>query len=506
MLQFRHQDERRGRVHREVMHDGRLRRPEAAGRRAGRTGSGTSAAGPRWGGSKGRPIVPWRRVAPTRALVAALVAAVSSLVLPHAVTAEEPAVGGVRHAIERMRGALAGYPRGGFAGSVHREAHPDDAETKAGALTALYLAEAAVHWFRAHPAEPMPASRLHFYAAFATAKATRESLDLDETWCLETSFRYDVAEEYTQFERLVPVVSSGTERIGTTLRTQLYAPSHRTWASSGERSDGSGPFPRAGGRANRERHDVERYDDSEYLRLARRLPRQLLTELEEHGDRWRAARSDDALVLTCDFGESSAPEPKMALFLPTVAGSVTVNLDERYGLPRALIVKNGFGHPIHEVRLGRFHEDAHGVLPLDASEATWWPSLPPKPRSRQRISITFEAVRPARTEAMLLPPGTKVQDKRFQPAVTYVETPVPRTTEEIAAASAQAAESRNLIKTDERPMPVGAASAPPRAATTVSSSAPWWKGRAAMVGFTFVGVLGMTAGLRALLRRVRRGA
>ncbi len=373
-----------------------------------------------------------------------------------------------------------------------------------GALGAHFRDEARARWTRDHPKDAMPVAMAEFYGNFADAKASRESLDVEPTWRLETSFRYDFGGDYAQFERLVPIVDVGGARIGTSLRVHLYTPDHRTWSSAGERSDGGPPIPRTGGRGNRERLDVERFDDSEYLRLARKLPRQLLTELEDHGGRWAVERSGGVLQLTCDFGAPSSAEPVMGLFVATVAGTLSVRIDGKLGLPVALRLVDGFGHAVHEVSLGAFHADEHGVLPTEVEERTWWPASPPRPRTVQRIHVRVEAARPAFPEALLLPPGTKVQDERLQPAVVYTETPVPRTLAEIAAASAKAAESRTLRKTDARPTP---AIRPPGSVPATAPEAPrvpWWSHRAAVAGITFVAVLGLLAGLRSRARRTRR--
>ena len=190
-------------------------------------------------------------------------------------------------------------------------------------------------------------------------------------------------------------------------------------------------------RLRRVEDDIVQYDASRYMDVARRLPREVLTELTAHPLEWQADASADVVEIRYVVRPSSRT-PAITLDPGLVSGEVKIVASRSDGLLRSLEVVDASGFRVEYIKWDRYVSDASGALPLQISHESWLPGS-----GRRFIHEYFDGKvvdsRPLRSIDQLIPEGALVMDLRVTPAIRYTRHgPLPDDTN-LAVQSAEVA-------------------------------------------------------------------
>lgn len=160
--------------------------------------------------------------------------------------------------------------------------------------------------------------------------------------------------------------------------------------------------------------------------------------------------SSSTIVAVADVSSPQGPWPDIARPpLCLVSGRFEAVLDASHGGLVRYTVTNARGQVVEQLKASDFVEANGSAAPLGVEHRTYWPSESAQLRSVTSFSGTFsETDGEPRPRSILIRPGSRVIDKRVDPAIEYVEGLIPVDDQRIASIAAEAAVERDL-----HPMP-----------------------------------------------------
>ena len=353
-----------------------------------------------------------------------------------------------QEALEVLKEALRGYPRGGFEFEAHnRRFRPPEGWSKG--LERYFRAGALKVYRQATGATKIPGhvrQDIGEYAgqgALSVVARRQPRRDRD----IPLRFRFDFFADVVQVRNRMCVIGGEGKPIGSMLNTKQFNARefidrrHGAWEENGKQF-----AERRATRNHRSRHDAVFSDNTQWMRPGRELLQETLEDMVGQPDSWAFRKEGGKVVATYFVTWPRFERPAITGYHSALSGKYewvfTKESPERYR------VYDGHGELLEEVRLANIVTDEHGSIPLDVERRTWFPGASRAMRSEYvaQGKRAQPRLRPT-TLAQLLDKGTRVTDNRFNPPVVYSVNHAPMQDADVAELSAHAADQRPLLRT-----------------------------------------------------------